>query len=104
MFILYITCFNPFSTNTLLLYPLKTSVFRGYRSGKLVENGLNISVASIPNLLNVTLLESSFLRIKAKYRERVALHKKLSFPLRISSVNVIKSLMEIFIFRAVWVE
>ena len=39
--------FNPFSTNFPLLYPLKTSkkfwfsdVFRGYRSGKLVENGL----------------------------------------------------------------
>ena len=38
---------NPFSTNVSLLYPLKTSenlsftdVFRGYRSGTLVENGL----------------------------------------------------------------
>ena len=38
---------NPFPTNVLLLYPLKTSknrrfsvVFRGYRSGTLVENGL----------------------------------------------------------------
>ena len=37
---------KPFSTNILLLYPLKTSVnlrfaiFRGYRSGTLVENGL----------------------------------------------------------------
>ena len=37
---------NPFSTNVPLLYSLKTSenlrfsdVFRGYRSGKLVENG-----------------------------------------------------------------
>ena len=39
---------NPFSTKVPLLYPLKTSenrrfldVFRGYRSGTLVENGLN---------------------------------------------------------------
>ena len=39
---------NPFSTNLPLLYSLKTSknrrfsdVFRGYRSGTLVENGLN---------------------------------------------------------------
>ena len=39
--------FNPFSTNVPLLYPLKTSenlrfsdVFRGYRSGTLVENEL----------------------------------------------------------------
>ena len=39
--------FNPFSTDVLLLYPLKTSdnlrfsdVFRGYRSGTLVENRL----------------------------------------------------------------
>ena len=38
---------NPFSTNVPLLYPLKTSenlqfsdVFRGYRSGTLVENEL----------------------------------------------------------------
>ena len=38
---------NPFSTNVPLLYPLKTTenlrfsdVFRGYRSGTLVENGL----------------------------------------------------------------
>ena len=41
-----ISCFNPFLTNVSLLYPLKTSenqlfsdVFRGYRSGTLVENG-----------------------------------------------------------------
>ena len=39
---------NPLSTKVPLLYPLKTSenrrfldVFRGYRSGTLVENGLN---------------------------------------------------------------
>ena len=38
---------KPFSTNVSLLYPLKTEnrrfsdVFRGYRSGKLVGNGLN---------------------------------------------------------------
>ena len=38
---------DPFSTNVPLLYPLKTSVnqrfsgvFRSYRSGTLVENGL----------------------------------------------------------------
>ena len=40
--------FNPFSTNVPLLYPLKISenlrfsVFRGYRYGTLVENGLKI--------------------------------------------------------------
>ena len=40
---------NPFSTNVPLLYPLKTSenlrfsdVFRGYRSGTLVKNGLRL--------------------------------------------------------------
>ena len=39
--------FNPFRTNVPLLYPLKTSeklqfpdVFKGYRSGTLVQNGL----------------------------------------------------------------
>ena len=38
---------NPFSTNVLLLYPLKKSenrrfsdIFRGFKSGTLVENGL----------------------------------------------------------------
>ena len=43
------TLLNIFSTNVKLLYPLKTSenrrfsdVFRGYRSGTLVENGLTI--------------------------------------------------------------
>ena len=41
---------NPFSTNIPLLYPLKRSenlrfsdVFRGYRSGTFVENGLTLS-------------------------------------------------------------
>ena len=40
---------NLFSTNVPLLYPLKASenwrffdVFRGYRSGKFVENGLTV--------------------------------------------------------------
>ena len=40
---------NPFSTSVPLLYSLKTSenlrlshVFRGYRSGTLVENGLKL--------------------------------------------------------------
>ena len=39
---------NPFSTNVPLIHPLKISenfrfsdVFRGYRNGTLVENGLN---------------------------------------------------------------
>ena len=48
---------NPFSTNVLLLYPLKTSenfrfsdVFRGCRNGTLVENGLN-SVSEIEFVL-----------------------------------------------------
>ena len=42
--------FNPFSTNVPPLYRLKTSknlrfsdVFRGYRSGTLVENGLTVN-------------------------------------------------------------
>ena len=42
-----LSIFNPFSTNVPYLYPLKTSenrrfsdIFRGYRSGTLVENGL----------------------------------------------------------------
>ena len=42
---------NPFSTSAPLLHPLKTSenrrfsdVFRGYRSGTLVENGLTITL------------------------------------------------------------
>ena len=41
--------FNPFSSNAPLLYPLKTSenlrfsdIFRGYRIGTLLENGLRI--------------------------------------------------------------
>ena len=41
--------FNPFSSNVPLLYPLKTSenlrfsdIFRGYRIGTLLENGLRI--------------------------------------------------------------
>ena len=40
-------CVNPFSTNVSLLHPLKTlenlefsDVFKGYRSGTLIENGL----------------------------------------------------------------
>ena len=44
--------YNPFSTNVPLLHPLKTSenprfsdVFRGYRSGTLIENGLIVNVA-----------------------------------------------------------
>ena len=43
---LKVSIVNPFSTSTLLLYPLKTSenlrfsdVFRGYRRGTLIENG-----------------------------------------------------------------
>ena len=44
---------NPFSTNVPLLYPLKTenhwrfSVFRGYRSGTLAENGLIFSYSKM---------------------------------------------------------
>ena len=48
-----IQLFNPFSTNVPLLYPLKTTenllfshVFRGYRSGTLIENGLRYVLAS----------------------------------------------------------
>ena len=44
---LFVKIVNPFSTNAPLLYSLKTSenfqfsdVFRGYRSGTLIENGL----------------------------------------------------------------
>ena len=45
--------FNPFLTNVPLLYPMKTlenrrfsDVFRGYRSGTFVENGLIFNVES----------------------------------------------------------
>ena len=50
---------NPFSINVLIIYPLKTEnlwfsvVFRGYRSGTLVENGLIIDEESIPKNVNV---------------------------------------------------
>ena len=44
----FLTKFNPFSTNVPLLYPLKISenlhssdAFREYRSETMVENGLN---------------------------------------------------------------
>ena len=44
--------FNLFSTNVPLLYPLKNirkpevfDVFRGYRNGGLIKNGLNAKVA-----------------------------------------------------------
>ena len=50
---------NPCSTNVPLLYPLKTSenrrfsyVFRGYRSGMLVENGLSLE-RKRPKYLNI---------------------------------------------------
>ena len=38
--LLFKHCFNPFSTNVPLLYPLKTENLREYRSGTSVENGL----------------------------------------------------------------
>ena len=53
---------NPFSTNAPFLFPLKTlekrrfsSVFRGYRSGTLVENALNSSISNSAILHNATL-------------------------------------------------
>ena len=52
---------NPFSTNVPLLYPLKTSenfrfsdVFRGYRSGTLVEMGLLQIKQCVTQLLMVS--------------------------------------------------
>ena len=44
------TYLSPFSTNVPLLYPLKrrfSDVFRGYRSGTLVENGLNDCIVDL---------------------------------------------------------
>ena len=63
--------FNPFSTNVPLLYPLKTSenirfsdVFRGYRSGTLVENGLNSICPFDHHLWVVTIfIETIFYKI-----------------------------------------
>ena len=53
--------FNLFSTNIRLVYPLKTSenrkfsdVFREYRSGTLVENGLKTSVKCFLSYCKVT--------------------------------------------------
>ena len=49
---------NPFSTNVPLLYPLKTEnfrfsdVFRGYRSGTLVENGLTRNKTMCNTIIN----------------------------------------------------
>ena len=49
---------NPFSTNVPLLYPLKTEnfrfsdVFRGYRSGTLVENGLTTNKTMCNAIIN----------------------------------------------------
>ena len=50
---------NPFSTNVPLLYPLKTSenfrfsdVFRGYRSGTLVENGFTTNKTMCNSIIN----------------------------------------------------
>ena len=46
----FVTGYNPFSTNVQFLYPLKIpenrwfSIFRGYRSGTLVENGFNVPI------------------------------------------------------------
>ena len=44
--ILFENVFNPFPTNVPLLYPLKPSekVFRYYRSGPLIENGLRAKI------------------------------------------------------------
>ena len=50
---------NPFPTNALLLYPLKTlenhrfsDIFRGYRSGILVEKGLTFSSLILTFIVN----------------------------------------------------
>ena len=41
--LMVIVLFNPFSTNVPLLYYLETpDVFKGYRGGTLVENGLTL--------------------------------------------------------------
>ena len=55
--------FYPFSTNVPLLYPLKTSenlrftdVFRGYRSGTLVESGLSFKFFCVSILITETVV------------------------------------------------
>ena len=61
-------CINPFPTNVSIMYPLKTSenpqfsdVFRGYRSGTLVKNGLNQGFLTFQALENITSLNLCFL-------------------------------------------
>ena len=85
--------FNPFSTNVSFLYPLKIlqnirfpDVFRGHRSGTWVENGLNRNKIQWSPLILVSEIQSVLHNIQFN-----TLHKKWSFPLRISSVNVTKS-------------
>ena len=57
--------FNPFSTNLPLQYPRKTEnrrfsdVFREYRSGTLVENGLSASLSSAANIGLIVLMNFS---------------------------------------------
>ena len=58
-----INVFYPFSTNVPLLYPLKTSenlrftdVFRGYRSGTLVESGLSFKFFCVSILITETVV------------------------------------------------
>ena len=66
--------FNPLSTNAPLLNPLKTSetrrfsVFRGYRSGTLVENGLTLHSMNLAlNKLNK--LNSRFLKPAFRFKK-----------------------------------
>ena len=53
---------NPYSTNVLALYPLKTSenlwfsvVFTGYRSGTLIANGLSGVYRTLPSIYDAVL-------------------------------------------------
>ena len=85
--------FNPFSTNVSFLYPLKIlqnirfpEVFRGHRSGTWVENLLNRNKIHWSHLILVSEIQLVLHNIQFN-----TLHKKWSFPLRISSVNVTKS-------------
>ena len=80
---------NPFSTNVPLLYPLKTSgnlrfsVFMGYRSGTLAENGL-LKGVSRDGKINLMFL--SFQRDKFKPHGR--LHWILSMLRDFLTANV----------------
>ena len=66
---------NPCSTNVPLPYPLKTEnwrflyVFRGYRSGTLVENGLSLERKSPKYCLNI--LVRQYMKLLSKKNSQI---------------------------------